>query len=166
MSLTDQYQRIIDGALLCLSDHYTRALQSGAIAFRTNAHNLHPGHSSDTAAAATNISSSSSSSDSNRQPLDFGSIMITETCYIHPVRQTWVHGELHIKASVDFGDNAPFSMEEKIRGSGHEVVAWGRDFRVRLSVWCKGKPGFFRVMHRSVEVEEVEGRVGETRAGF
>jgi hypothetical protein len=157
MSPPDQYQRIIDGALFCLSDHYARALQSGAIAFRTNAHNLHPSHSSDTTTATTT---------SSRQPLDFGTIMITETCYVHPVRQTWVHGELHIKASVDFGNDAPFSMEEKIRGSGQEVVAWGRDFRVRLSVWCRGKPGFFRVMHRSVEVEEVEGRVGETRVGF
>jgi hypothetical protein len=156
MSPPDPYERLLNGALFCLSDYYGRALRSGAIALQLNGHNLVP-------QASSSILTSAHEAPPRPKPLEFGTVLITETIYIDPRRNAWVHGELHVKASVDFGDNEIFSMEEKIRGSGVEVMEWGRDFTAKLGSWCIGKMGIFKVMTRKVEVEEAEGWVGDIK---
>jgi hypothetical protein len=160
MSQPEPFERIVTSALLCLSDHYHRALHSGSLALRTNAHNLLP-----------RTPTHNTTSSHTRTLLNFGTIHLTTTTYIYPRCQTWSHAELHIKASVNFAgddDNAvPFRVEEKIRGSAEDVMKWERDFRTRLAVWCQevGRGGYFRVVRRGLEVEESEERVGDVVVG-
>lgn len=154
MAQPDQYERAVSGALLCLSDRYTSALMSGGIAMKSNVLNLES-----TSPELEPMSMRRATKDL-RQPLDFGVILLTETQYVHPIRQVWVHGELHINFSVDFGDDVHFSMDEKIRGDGQEVLGWRMDFVARISAWCQGKGGYFKVMQRQVEIEEKEYFIG------